>query len=224
MSGTNPDMSLPPFVMPPQTNYATHPMPSPSLYGTSSLHPQPTNSDMFSSTTTSVSPYPSPHSMFDVNPLSHPPPPSVSPVNNTNSNTPRMMSPMVEPTDQLVAYYFEHVRKLQFAFAGQELTQVLYLVSTLSSSSSSSVLLGIIPSCPVCVHVRMTSSHMCLASLRPWLSINCSHPHNEQFVRSNRIDIDWHICLLHHALTIAISYHLSTITKQNELTNYFSHP
>ncbi|KAI0783975.1 fungal-specific transcription factor domain-containing protein [Irpex lacteus] len=97
----NPDMSLPPFVMPPQTNYATHPMP--------------------------VSPYPSPHSMFDVSPLSHPPP-SVSPVNNTTNNTPRMMSPMVEPTDQLVAYYFEHVRKLQFAFAGQELTQVLYLV------------------------------------------------------------------------------------------------
>lgn len=32
-----------------------------------------------------------------------------------------ILLPMVEPTDQLIVYYFEHVRKLQFAFAGQKL-------------------------------------------------------------------------------------------------------
>jgi hypothetical protein len=64
----------------------------------------------------SHSPYPSPGALFDIGP-----PSSVTPG----------LSPTSEPTENLISYYFEHVRKLQFAFAGQELTEVLYLVSVL---------------------------------------------------------------------------------------------
>ena len=121
-------MSLPPFVMHHhQQHYSTtpsNPTPSPGLYGPS----LPSSNDFFTTShTPNLSPYPSPQGF---NGLTLPPSVSVSPVNNVAAG--RMMSPpMIEPTDQLIGYYFEHVRKLQFAYAGQELTQVLYLVSYL---------------------------------------------------------------------------------------------
>ena len=129
MPGNPHDMSLPPFVMHHhQQHYSTtpsNPTPSPGLYGPS----LPSSTDFFTTShTPNLSPYPSPQGF---NGLTLPPSVSVSPVNNVAAA--RMMSPpMIEPTDQLIGYYFEHVRKLQFAYAGQELTQVLYLVSYLS--------------------------------------------------------------------------------------------
>ncbi|KAI0091027.1 fungal-specific transcription factor domain-containing protein [Irpex rosettiformis] len=121
LPGLGSDMSLPPFVMQQQHPYAAshpNPLPSPSLY-------PPNANDLFPSAAAaaaSTPPYHSPHGMINGLALPHPPPPSVSPANS------RLASPIIEPTEQLVGYYFEHVRKLQFAYAGQELTQVLYLI------------------------------------------------------------------------------------------------
>ena len=57
-------------------------------------------------------------------------PPSLSPA------TALRASPLNEPTEPLISYYFEHIRKLQFAFAGPELSQTLYLVSNHPSKPS----------------------------------------------------------------------------------------
>ncbi|KAI0687729.1 fungal-specific transcription factor domain-containing protein [Cytidiella melzeri] len=111
-----------PFVMPLPNSYNNHPgggggggHPSPSMYGL-------TPADLYSTTpnNTLMSPFPSPQTIFDHIPhqQQQPHPSSVSPVT----------LPVLEPNEQLVSYYFEHVRKLQFAFAGQELTGALLFI------------------------------------------------------------------------------------------------
>jgi hypothetical protein len=80
------------------------------------------------------------------NPFAPPPLPynDVSPMSSTSSYppflhtpevpvsiipTPRDLSPFNEQTEPYIQYYFEHVRKLQFVLAGNDLTQTLSFVS-----------------------------------------------------------------------------------------------
>lgn len=103
----NADMALgpSPFVM--NVNYTS------SLYG-SDVHTMP-----------NMSPYHAPTYL----PPENIPTPSLSPVNALRA------SPLSEPSEQLIQYYFDNVRKLQFAFAGPELAQTLWHVSTFPSPS-----------------------------------------------------------------------------------------
>ncbi|KAI0342709.1 hypothetical protein BDW22DRAFT_141097 [Trametopsis cervina] len=106
----SPDLSLPPFAIASgHAGYGAQHHQQP-VYASAAVQHQQHIPHM--------SPYPSPGAMFEVAPQ-----PSVSPITMQ-----QRMSPLNEPTEPLIAYYFEHVRKLQFAFAGQELTTVLYRI------------------------------------------------------------------------------------------------